>query len=146
MVTNPGSDVTTSDLRRFARTRLPDYMVPSFVVTLDALPLTPNGKVDRRALPVPFAEPQRRGERVAPRTEMEQLVASVWKDVLHTADVSVHDNFFDAGGHSLLSVQLVSQLEAKTGIRINPARLVMDTLEQISAACEQARHASRSSG
>jgi amino acid adenylation domain-containing protein len=138
IVSEEGEDVTSSDLRRFARAHLPDYMVPSFFVSMDALPLTPNAKVDRRALPAPFAQQTRQGERVEPRTPMERLVADVWKDVLHIADVSVHDNFFDVGGHSLVSVQVVARIEAQTGVRINPARLVLDTLEQISAACEQA--------
>lgn len=136
IVSEDGEDVTSSDLRRFARGHLPEYMVPSFFVSLDALPLTPNAKVDRRALPAPFAQQTRKGERVEPRTATERLVADVWKDVLQIADVSVHDNFFDIGGHSLLSVQVVAKIEAQTGVRINPARLVMDTLEQVSAACE----------
>ncbi len=135
IVTEDGEDVTSSDLRRFARAHLPDYMVPSFFVSMDALPLTPNAKVDRRALPAPFAQQARQEERVEPRTPMERLVADVWKGVLHIGDVSVHDNFFDIGGHSLVSVQVVARIEAETGVRINPARLVLDTLEQISAAC-----------
>ena len=111
-------------------------MVPSLFVTMDALPLTPNGKIDRRALPPPLA-PDRRATRVAPRTPMEQTVAAVWQEVLGLPEVSVHDNFFEIGGHSLLAMQAVRLLEARSGVRLHPTRFIMDTLEQISAACQQ---------
>ncbi len=133
----PGADVTTSDLRRFMRAELPEYMVPSLFIVMDAMPLTPNGKVDRRALPAPFAQGHRQGERVPPRTEMELMVAGVWADLLKREDISVHDNFFDIGGHSLLAMQAISAIERKTGLRLNPARFMLDTLDQISATCEQ---------
>jgi amino acid adenylation domain-containing protein len=98
-------------LREYLRERLPDYMVPSAIVLLDALPLTPNGKVDRRNLPSPEG---RRVELeqgfVAPRTQAEQQIARVWQEVLALEIVGVHDNFFDLGGHSLLMVRVHGRL------------------------------------
>ena len=98
-------------LREYLRERVPDYMVPSAIVLLDALPLTPNGKVDRRNLPSPEG---RRVELergfVAPRTQVEQQIARVWQEVLGLETVGVHDNFFDLGGHSLLMVRVHGRL------------------------------------
>ncbi|MCG8346827.1 MAG: amino acid adenylation domain-containing protein [Chloroflexales bacterium] len=101
-----------SELRLALNQRLPDYMIPSHFVTLEALPLTPNGKVNRRALPAPT---QSRGAMrkafVRPRTELEQAVASIWQEVLRVDQVGLHDNFFDLGGHSLLMVKVHNQLQ-----------------------------------
>ncbi len=99
----------TPELRRFLRDRLPDYMIPSLFVGLDALPRTGSGKVDRRALPAP--EGGRAGvsaELVEPRTAVEEAVASVWAEVLRLERVGVHDNFFELGGHSILATQVVA--------------------------------------
>jgi amino acid adenylation domain-containing protein len=133
----PGVDATASELRRYLRQDLPDYMVPSLFIPLDTLPLTPNGKVDRKALPAPLGQQRRRSEVVAPRTEMEQRIAALWTEALGGRDVSVLDNFFDIGGHSLLSLQVIARIEQQVGVRLNPARFAMDTLEQIAGACEQ---------
>ena len=138
VVSAPGQEPTPSELRRFVRGELPEYMVPSLFVALDALPLTPNGKVDRRALPAPIAQPQAASAaRVAPRTPMEQVIAGVWSELLKHQDISVHDNFFDIGGHSLLSMEAIGAIEKRTGVRLNPARFMLETLEQISATCAQ---------
>ena len=102
-----GPDV--AELRPLAPAALPEYMVPSAFVTLDALPLSPNGKIDRKALPEPapgLLDPA--AEYVAPRDPLEETLARVWADVLELERVGIHDNFFDLGGHSLQSVQLVS--------------------------------------
>jgi hypothetical protein len=100
-----------SELREHARRRLPDYMVPAAFVRLEQLPLNSNGKVDRRALPAPDrARPELAQEFVAPRSATEEVLASVWAEVLGREQVGVHDNFFDLGGHSLLATQLVSRV------------------------------------
>ncbi|MEO0409256.1 MAG: non-ribosomal peptide synthetase, partial [Cyanobacteria bacterium P01_A01_bin.135] len=97
------------------RQRLPSYMVPTCFVVLDALPLTPNGKVDRKALPQPT-----RPEAVAlPRTQAEKAIAAIWQDVLGTEQVSLHDNFFDLGGHSLLVVRVRSQIQQQMGAEVS---------------------------
>ncbi|KGC09274.1 hybrid non-ribosomal peptide synthetase/type I polyketide synthase [Burkholderia gladioli] len=102
-------EVDPGGLRGLLRQRLPEYMMPSAFVELDALPLTANGKIDLRALPAPsFAAD--RAEHVAPRTPLEELLAGIWARVLKLDRVGVHDNFFDLGGHSLSATQVVAEL------------------------------------
>jgi acyl carrier protein len=120
-------------LREHLRGSLPDYMVPSMFVPLDRLPLTPNGKVDRRALPAPDLEPTAPAAAFnGPRTAGEQLVATVWRELLGIERISVSDNFLDLGGHSLLIMQAIAKLEARTGKRISPRTFIFQTLEQIA--------------
>lgn len=112
----PDSDrsasLATNDLQSFLRQRLPEYMMPSAFVLLKSLPLTANGKVDRRSLPVPDClRPELAAAYVAPQTEIESAIATIWQEMLHLDRVGIHDNFFDLGGHSLLIVQLYSKLQ-----------------------------------
>jgi amino acid adenylation domain-containing protein/non-ribosomal peptide synthase protein (TIGR01720 family) len=110
-------DVATEELRGHLRERLPDYMVPSALVTLPALPLTPSGKVDRKALPAP--EWQRaEGCYKAPRTPVEEVLAGIWAEVLGLERVGVDDHFFDLGGHSLMATRVMSRLRAALGIEV----------------------------
>ncbi|MHB8524061.1 MAG: amino acid adenylation domain-containing protein, partial [Limisphaerales bacterium] len=101
-----------SDLRDFLRQTLPESMVPSGFVFLDALPLTANGKVDRKLLPAPEPQPEEPGTFVGPRTPAEEMLAGIWAEVLHLPRVGIHDNFFDLGGHSLLATQVVSRIRS----------------------------------
>jgi amino acid adenylation domain-containing protein len=102
----------TDGLRSFLKERLPAYMLPSGFVFVDAFPLTPNGKLDRKALPTPHdSSPALDASYVAPRTPTEEVLASIWREVLNLKQVGVHDNFFEMGGHSLLAVQLRFQVE-----------------------------------
>jgi amino acid adenylation domain-containing protein len=110
VVPNQESISTTSNLRSFLKQKLPEYMVPSSFVTLDALPLMPNGKVDRRALPAPDQSRPELISFVAPRTPVEELLAKIWSGVLKVEKVGVHDNFFELGGHSLLATQVISRV------------------------------------
>ncbi len=117
---------TAGELRRFLQERLPDYMVPSAYVVMEALPLTPNGKVDRQALPEPeWSRRQLAGEYVAPRTPVEEVLAGIWSQVLGVEEVGVHDNFFELGGHSLLATQLVSRVREAFEIEL-PLRHVFE--------------------
>jgi acyl carrier protein len=112
LVPHPEQAPTASELRHFLKQQLPEYMVPSVFVTLDTLPLTPNGKVDRRALPSPEGlRIELAATYVAPRTELEQMITTVWQEVLRVEKVGMHDNFFDLGGHSLLVVQVHRKLQ-----------------------------------
>ena len=90
---------------------LPDYMIPTAFVLLDALPLTPNGKLDRRALPPPASDAPTTSAAtaVAPRTPLEQVLVGIWAELLEK-ELGIHDNFFDLGGHSLLATQLIARL------------------------------------
>jgi amino acid adenylation domain-containing protein len=102
---------TTSELREFLLQKLPDYMVPSAFVVLETLPLTPNKKVDRNALQAPDqSRPKLEEAFVAPRTDVEKVIAEIMADVLNIEQVGVFDSFFELGGHSLLSIQLISRL------------------------------------
>ncbi|MBN3950378.1 MAG: amino acid adenylation domain-containing protein [Nostoc sp. NMS7] len=103
--------LTISDLRNLLKQKLPDYMVPSAFVLLDALPVTPNGKIDRRALPEPDGlRLELEVAYVPPQNKVEQIIANIWQEVLRLETVGVHDNFFDLGGNSLLIVQVLSKL------------------------------------
>ncbi|BAY08030.1 non-ribosomal peptide synthetase [Calothrix sp. NIES-2098] len=101
----------TTNLRQFLKQKLPDYMVPSNFVILEALPLTPNGKVDRRSLPAPDRTIRNlESDFISPRTQVEEAIAKIWLDVLRLEQISVYDNFFEIGGHSLLATQVISRV------------------------------------
>ncbi|WP_260604961.1 non-ribosomal peptide synthetase [Streptomyces sp. WAC 01420] len=115
-----GRVLTAADLRARLRASLPDYMVPNWFVLLDALPLTPNGKVDRKALPQPDGDrPDTDTDYVAPRTEVERVIASIWSEVLGLDRIGVHDNFFHIGGHSLLATRVINQIDLLTGLEVS---------------------------
>ena len=117
---------TNSDLRHFLKAQLPDYMMPSAFVVLEALPLTPNGKVDRRALPQPELRPELEPTFVAPQTPTEELVASIWEKVLGVEKVGINDNFFELGGHSLLATQLLLQVNDACRVELPLSKLFED--------------------
>ncbi|HVR95886.1 MAG TPA: condensation domain-containing protein, partial [Thermoanaerobaculia bacterium] len=111
------------ELRAFLEEALPDYMVPSAFVALDALPLTQTGKIDRRALPIPESAWSDLGrEHVAPRNPVEEVLAGVWAEVLGRERVGVYDNFFELGGDSILTLQVVAKGK-KAGIRFAPRQI-----------------------
>ncbi|ODS52928.1 MAG: hypothetical protein ABS36_15865 [Acidobacteria bacterium SCN 69-37] len=97
-------------VRGHARRHLPPYMVPAYIVTIEALPLTPNGKIDRRALPAPSPVSTATAG-APPSTSMESRLAAIWAEVLHLPDVPVDGNFFDLGGHSLLLAQVQRRVQ-----------------------------------
>jgi amino acid adenylation domain-containing protein len=130
----------TRALRDWLRVALPDYMIPSRFIVLEALPRTANGKLDRKALPPAEAaatsatliEP-----RSAPKSDVETLVANIWREVLHVSDPSREDSFFSLGGHSLLAVRVVSALRDRMNLDV-PVSCVFDrpTLGAFSAEVE----------
>jgi acyl carrier protein len=128
----PNQDATTTtpavgDLRSFLREKLPEYMVPTAFVVLEALPLTPNGKVDRIALPAPDPSSFRtENAYAAPRTPLEERLAGIWEEVLGLERVSVHDDFFELGGHSLLATQVVSRVRGALRVEL-PLRYLFET-------------------
>jgi len=123
------------ELRAFLAARLPDYMLPSAFVLLDALPLTPNGKVDRRALPRPDQERPLDGPAyLAPRTHDEARLAEIWATALGVAQVGIQDNFFELGGHSLLALQVISKIRATFEVEVPLRRLFeLPTVAELAA-------------
>jgi len=112
-------ELAIAHLRGFLKTKLPDYMVPSAFVFLDAIPLTPNGKVDHRALPAPEVNNfSQETSFIPPRNPIELQLSQIWSEVLNTSTLGVQDNFFDLGGHSLLAVRLMARIELQFGIHL----------------------------
>jgi amino acid adenylation domain-containing protein len=114
------------ELRDFLQARLPDHMIPSAFVFLEALPLTLSGKLDRRALPAPERARTGLAGWVTPRTPVEEAISEIWIALLNLEGVGVHDNFFALGGHSLLAVQVVARLRAAFGLDL-PVRAFFET-------------------
>ncbi|MBO1050798.1 MAG: amino acid adenylation domain-containing protein [Dolichospermum sp. DET73] len=128
--------ISMSDLRRFLQQKLPDYIIPSSFVILSTLPLTPNGKVDRKMLPAPEAELTREQEFVPPQTPVEQILATIWQDVLGIKQVSRYDKFFEVGGDSILSIQVVGRAR-QAGIKITPRQIFQySTLAELAAVAD----------
>jgi acyl-coenzyme A synthetase/AMP-(fatty) acid ligase/acyl carrier protein len=115
-----------SELRNFLKQTLPEHMLPSAHILLDALPLTPNGKVDRAALPVPGDLRPDVEAYVAPQTPVEARLAEIWATVLGVQRIGIHDDFFELGGHSLLATQVISRIRSAFGIDI-PLRAMFET-------------------
>ncbi|MEK7786568.1 MAG: condensation domain-containing protein, partial [Chloroflexota bacterium] len=129
-------------LRAFLIEKLPDYMIPSAFVALEALPLTPSGKVNRRALPVPDLN-QPAANYVAPRAPNEELLANIWAQLLQVERVSRHDNFFELGGHSLLATQLMSRVRSVFQVEL-PLRALFES-PTVAGLAEQIDSAQRTS-
>jgi amino acid adenylation domain-containing protein len=143
VVYGPDENLTASEVRSHLRRTLPEYMIPSVFVALDALPMTPNGKVDVPSLPDPFRNTGGLPATFqAPAPGPEELVAAIWRDLLQTDRISADDNFFEVGGHSLLALRVTAAIERQTGCRIQPRILFFQTLRQVAAAVqrEQSEH------
>nr|AGZ05275.1 McyA [Nostoc sp. 152] len=127
-----------NDVRRFLQQKLPDYMVPSAFVFLEALPLTPNGKIDHKMLPMPEAELTREQGFVPPQTAIEEILATIWQEVLRLEQVSRDDKFFEIGGDSILSIQVVGRAR-QAGIKITPRQIFQyPTLAELAAIADTA--------
>lgn len=118
---------STAQLLDVLRRNLPDHMVPAAIVMIEKLPLTPNGKIDHKALPPPdFSRAQSGPSYEAPRTHAEQIMTSIWAEVLNLEQIGIHDNFFEMGGHSLLAIKFVSLLRERTGFDL-PMRMLFES-------------------
>jgi acyl carrier protein len=117
-----GTELAPAELRAHLARSLPDYMIPAAFVTLGDLPVSPNGKLDRQALPVPGAGAgvQTRAAYTAPRTEVEQVMAGIWAEVLGVDRVGIHDNFLDLGGDSVRSLGVAARAKATFDIALTP--------------------------
>jgi amino acid adenylation domain-containing protein len=128
VVAADGREALSAELRHFVRSKLPEYMVPSTYITLEALPVLPSGKVNRNALPAaelvrPFSE----RTYVAPRNEIEETLAKIWGEVLKLDQIGIEDNFFELGGHSLLAVQVISRIRRVFDVEVS----IMAIFEQL---------------
>lgn len=125
----------TYDLRNFLQEKLPSYMIPATLILLETFPLTPNGKIDRKALPKPSLNYTVRGDKnyVPPRSPLELQLVHIWESVLGLEPVSVLDNFFEIGGHSLLAVRLMAAIQQHFGYELPLSTLfVAPTIEQLA--------------
>ncbi|MEH2048358.1 amino acid adenylation domain-containing protein [Nostoc sp.] len=122
VVPHQGQTLTLSELRSFLLSKLPKYMMPHTFVILESLPLTPNGKVDHRSLPAPQSRGELEVSFVAPRTQIEQTLAQIWAKVLRLEQVGIHDNFFEVGGDSILSIQVITRAN-QVGINLSVKQL-----------------------
>jgi amino acid adenylation domain-containing protein/non-ribosomal peptide synthase protein (TIGR01720 family) len=131
-----------AELKAFLGARLPDYMVPAVFVLLDRLPLNANGKIDRPALPAPESgEGEREAQYAAPSTPAELAFAAIWAGLLRLDKVGVHDNFFEVGGDSILSIQIVSRAQ-RAGWVITPRQIFQhQTIAELAAVAKPVSHA-----
>ena len=139
VVPQAGHTPDAATLRSALRVDLPDYMVPQFIVPMDALPLLPNGKIDRKSLPAPAADAQPpRTEGSAPSSELEQAVARAMQSVLKSAALHLEDDFFALGGHSLLAARLIGQLNRELGLQLQ-LRVLFEspTVGKLAAAIQR---------
>ncbi|MBJ7896239.1 non-ribosomal peptide synthetase, partial [Bacillus atrophaeus] len=129
-------DADTESLKSALKDTLPDYMIPAYWVTMDELPVTANGKVDRKALPQPDIEAQSAAYK-APATEMEELLAAIWQDVLGIPDIGISDNFFTLGGDSIKGIQMASRLN-QHGLKLEMKDLFQHpTIEELVSYVER---------
>ena len=144
VVPHPKQIPTTEQLRCFLKEKLPDYMMPGYFIFLDSFPLTPNGKVDRRALPEPNFSGQKLEETfVAPRDELELQLTKIWEKILDIEPISIRDNFFDLGGHSLLGASLISEIEKVFESNLSLATLFQSpTVEQLARVLRSQKQSS----
>ncbi|WP_340123563.1 amino acid adenylation domain-containing protein [Methylobacter svalbardensis] len=118
LVGESGNTTDTDDLKAHIKHRLPEYMLPSAWLWLDAMPLNANGKLDRNALPASANPTDNAASYVAPRDEAEEAVADIWREVLGVQQLSIHDDFFELGGHSLSGVQVTAKVQELFNIEV----------------------------
>jgi amino acid adenylation domain-containing protein len=123
------------ELKGYLQQYLPSYMIPAHFILIDAMPLTPNGKVNRGALPEPDVQALQETAFVAPQTQLQELLAEIWADVLHLEKVGIHDNFFELGGHSLLATQIMSRVRRVLHLEL-PLRVLFE-FPTIAAMAEE---------
>lgn len=133
VVAQPDQIIDSTGLRKRLAESLPEYMVPSVIVAVEALPLTPNGKLDRKALPDPGFGSEKGYE--APQNQIEEKLAQIWSEILLIDRVGRNDNFFDLGGHSLIAMQLVAKLRDELQMTV-PVRLIFEQPELRQMAAE----------
>ena len=126
----------TSALRKHMRSRLPDYMIPQSFLPIESLPLTPNGKIDRKRLPLPKITKNRQTVPETLSDPIEIAIAEIWTALINPSrPIGRSDRFFEMGGHSLLALQALRQMESRTGIKMDLRAIFQETLGEISTRC-----------
>jgi len=135
----PEGRFNREEINGYLHKKLPEYMIPRIMIELDKIPLTSNGKADKKALPKPdLKQDYNAHEYVAPKTEFQKIVAGVWINILGCKRISITDDFFEIGGHSLLALKAMLAIEKKTGKRLPLAMLLENsTIEKFSAVVER---------
>ena len=127
-------------LRKHLRARLPEYMIPQYFVPVEQIPLMPNGKIDRSKLPVPVVTESPIGQHEAPSDPIETTIAEIWTNLIGPArSIGRADKFFEMGGHSLLALQALRQIENKLGVRLDFRVLFQESLADIAMRCRSER-------
>ncbi|MEG4345419.1 amino acid adenylation domain-containing protein [Microcoleus sp. A003_D6] len=146
IVANPEEQLAIADLRPYLQGQLPDYMVPAIFMTVEAMPKTPSGKIDRRALPAPDSQRQELSQSyAAPQSELERLLAGVWSKLLKLDRVGIHDNFFEIGGNSLMTLQVAVQVRDLLATDLPVVKLFQHpTIAQLANYLNQGKSASPS--
>ena len=124
-------------LRKHLRSCLPEYMIPQYFLPVDEIPLTPNGKADRRQLPTPTTAESSLGQHEAPANPVEVSIADIWTELIQPArSIGRNDKFFDMGGHSLLALRALRQMEQKLGVSLDFRVLFQESLADIASRCQ----------
>ncbi|MBE9121162.1 amino acid adenylation domain-containing protein [Tychonema sp. LEGE 07199] len=146
LAVNPEEQLTIADLRVQLQGQLPDYMVPAVFVTVEAMPKTPSGKIDRRALPAPDSQRQEQSQSyAAPQSELEKVLAGIWSKLLKLDRVGIHDNFFEIGGNSLMTLKVAVQVRALLATDLPVVKLFQHpTIAQLANYLNQGQSASPS--
>lgn len=140
VVPESGSEANVIAIRKELRKRLPSYMIPQYVLSIDSIPLSPSGKIDRRKLPKPELRESSILKASALVSQTEELIAGIWSDVLNSDSRIVReDNFFSLGGHSLLALQAIRRIENQTGVRLSPEDIVGLNLSEIADKVSQSK-------
>lgn len=149
LVMEPGKELEAEQLRQQLRAWLPEYMVPSILVSLAGIPLTANGKIDRRALStIRPLEVRRQSQFVGPRNCIEEQVATIWSELLGIEQIGINKNFFELGGHSLLATQMLSRVRVAFRVELSmPRFFASPTIAGLSRAIarQQASHCDENS-
>ncbi len=127
-------------LRKHMRARLPEYMVPQYFILVQAIPLTPNGKVDRSSLPTPSLAEGNSRQHDAPVDSIEATIAEIWTNLIRPArSIGRADKFFEMGGHSLLALRALQQMEQRLGVKHDLRALFNESLAEIATQCRSKR-------
>lgn len=139
LISQAAMSINPQQLKAYLQTYLPMFMIPAQIMVLEAFPLTPNGKVDRKALPMPTQNQALSSEKeVIPRNNLELKLTQIWEQLLNRQPISVTDDFFDIGGHSLLALQLMAIIEQEFNIELSLSILFQNgTIENLATLLRQ---------